>query len=86
MFDHQFLISKYCLENMEKISLRSWGWGFGERRSGFSNFLRNLSKTFVSADFVVIRILPLLPAGEIYLFAPENFKVLFRHDQLVIAY
>ena len=50
------------------------------------NFLWILSKTFVWADFVVIRILPLLPTGENDLFAPENFNVLFRHDQLVMAY
>ena len=41
------------------------------------NFLWNLSKTFVSIDFVAIRILPLLPARENDLLAPENFKVLF---------
>ena len=41
------------------------------------NFLWNLSKTFVSVDFVANRILPLLPARENDLLAPENFKVLF---------
>ena len=46
------------------------------------NFLWNLSKTFVSAYFVFIRILPLLPVDENDLFAPENFKVLFQHDKL----
>ena len=41
------------------------------------NFLWNLRKTFVSVDFVAIRILPLLLARENDLLAPENFKVLF---------
>ena len=49
------------------------------------NFLWNLSKTFVSADSVAIRVLPLLSASENELLAPENFKVLFRHKQLVMA-
>ena len=107
MFDHHFLVCKYCLEYVEK-KFTLVCWGFREGRSGFSkhtyffglslqskqylfilssiNFLWNLSKSFVSADFVVIRILPLLPVGENDLFAPENFKVLFRHDQLIMAY
>ena len=41
------------------------------------NFPSNFSKTFVSVDFVAVRILSLLPARENDLFAPENFKVLF---------
>ena len=63
-----------CVGNLERVARVS------------VNFLWNLTKTFVSADFVVIHILSLLPAGENDLLAPENFKVLFRHDQLVMAY
>ena len=50
------------------------------------NFPWNHSKTSVSVDFVVVRIRLLLPARENDLFVPENFKVLFWHNQLIIAY
>ena len=43
------------------------------------------SPTFVSTDFVVIRLSPLLPANEKSLFAPENFTALFRHENLIIV-
>ena len=74
-----------CLEGIVRVSLNT---PFRPKSMQYPissiNFLWNLSKTFVSVDFVAIRILPLLPARENDLLAPENFKVLFLQNQLVM--
>ena len=76
------------LERVARVSVNAFmffGLSLQSKPIRTINFLWNLNKTFVSADFVVIRILPWLLASENDLFAPENFKVLFRHDQLEMA-
>ena len=70
-----------CLEGIVRVSLNTSFFGLSLQSMQYPissiNFLWNLSKTFVSVDFVAIRILPWLPARENDLLAPENFKVLF---------
>ena len=78
-----------CLEGVARVSVNTLSSAYVYSQSNILsliNFPWNLSKTFVSVDFVVVRILSLLPARENDLFPPENFKVLFLQNQLVMAY
>ena len=78
-----------CLEGVARVSVNTLFLAYVYSQSNILssiNFPWNHSKTFVSVDFVVVRILSLLPGRDNDLFAPENFKVLFWHNQLIMAY